>query len=189
MDDFLHNLRQGRKKAQTRSQGRYYKTRTKVHSYPANDLASTSGNVIGEQMEHIKGISESLESMAENQHLQVTLDERMVVAQENQAQALEVLSGSLTQLVDSVSAMITSLTESFSGAMHQERTLEPYAIPPNIDELIALSREESKTMIRELRDRGLSFEKIAKELNDRKIKTITGRGLWQAQTVYRLFKE
>ncbi len=189
MDDFLHNLRQGQKKAQNRGRRGYDKTHAKGRTYPARETASGPGNIRGDQTEQVKKISESLESVADNQHLQIALDERIAVAQEKQAQAMEALAGALTQLIDSVATMMTSVAEGAAPAVRQQKTLRPYALPPNIDELKALSRDEVKAMIGELRDTGLSYEKIANKLNDRKVRTITGRGIWRGQTVYRLFLE
>lgn len=185
MDDFLHNLRQEQKKAQNRDRSRHDKTRPKGRSYSTRNTAPASGKISGDQAEQFKKISESLASVADNQHLQIALSERIAVAQEKQAQAMDALSGVPTKLIDAVSIFITSLHEDTAQAVQQQ----PYAFPPNLDELKALSRDEVKVMIRELRDLGLSYEKIANKLNDRKIRTITGRGIWQAQTVYRLHLE
>ena len=189
MDDFLHNLRQGQKKHQSRGRRGYDKTQAKGRSYPARETVPAPGNLRGDQTKQVKKISESLESVADNQHLQIALDERIAVAQEKQALAMEALSGALTQLIDSVSTIMTSVAEGAPPAVRQQKTLRPYALPPDIDELTALSRDEIKAMISELRDTGLSYEKIANKLNDRKIRTITGRGIWRGQTVYRLFLE
>lgn len=189
MDDFLHNLRQGQKKAQNRGRRPYDKSRAKGRNYPAKEASPTPGNIRGDQTEQFAKIRESLESIADNQHLQIALEERKAVAQEKQAQALEGLSGALTQLIDAMTAMVTSAAgDGHLVAGHQE-VLKPYALPPNIDELEALTRDEIKSIISELRDTGLSYEKIANQLNDRKVRTITGRGIWRGQTVYRLFLE
>lgn len=189
MDDFLHNLRQGQKKAQNRGRRPYDKSRAKGRNYSAREASPTPGNIRGDQTEKFKKISESLESVADNQHLQIALSERMAAAQEKQALAMEVLSGALTQLVDAMTVMVTSAVENDHPGSSNQEILKPYALPPNIDELEALSRDEIKAVISEFRDTGLSYEKIANKLNDRKIRTITGRGIWRGQTVYRLFLE
>ena len=187
MDDFLHDLRQRQKKA--RGRGGQDKTPPKGRSYSTRKTAAASRNIRHDQAEQFKKIGESLESFADNQHLQIALDERIAVAQDKQAQALEALSGALTRLIDSISMVITSVADGVTSVAQQQRDLEPYAIPPNLDELKALSRGEVKAMIGELRGTGLSYQKIADKLNYRKIRTITGRGIWQGQTVYRLHLE
>ncbi len=189
MDDFLHNLRQGQKKAQNRGHRPYDKSRAKGRNYPAKEASPTPGNIRGDQTEQVTKIRESLESVADNQHLQIALDERIAVAQEKQAEALEAMSGALTQLIDGITGMMTSTAEATGPVVRQQRTLKPYAMPSNIDELVARSRDEIKAMISELRATGLSYEKIANQLNDHGIRTITGRGIWRGQTVYRLFLE
>lgn len=189
MDDFLHNLRQGQKKAQNRGHRPYDKSRARGRNYPAKEASPTQGNIRGDQEEQFKKIRESLESIADNQHLQIALDERVAVAQEKQAEALEALSGALVQLIEGISGVMTSTAEDTGPAIRQQRTLKPYAMPSNIDELEARSRDEIKAIISELRTTGLSYEKIANQLNDRGIRTITGRGIWRGQTVYRLFLE
>lgn len=189
MDDFLHNLRQGQKKAQNRGRRPYDKSRAKGRNYPAREASPAPGNIRGDQIEQFTKIRESLESVADNQHLQIALDERIAVAQEKQARAMEALSGSLTQLIDAMTGMMTSAVEGGGPVESQQRTPKPYAMPSNVDDLEALSRDEIKAMISELRTTGLSYEKIANQLNDRGIRTITGRGIWRGQTVYRLFLE
>lgn len=189
MDDFLHNLRQGQKKAQNRSHRSYDKSRGRGRNYPARDASPTQGNIRGDQEEQFKKIRESLESVADNQHLQIALDERIAVAQEKQARAMETLSDSLTQLIEAMTGVMTSALEYNGPAIRQQRTPKPYAMPSNVDELEALSRDEIKAIISELRDTGLSYEKIANQLNNRGIRTITGRGIWRGQTVYRLYLE
>ena len=189
MDDFLHNLRQGQKKAQSRGHRSYDKGRARGRNYPAREAPPTPGNIRGDQEEQIKKIRESLESIADNQHLQIALDERIAKAQEKQAQALETLSGSFTQLIDALTGMMSSTVMEDGPAVRKQKTPKPYAMPANIDELEALSRDEIKAIISELRATGLSYEKIANQLNDRGIRTITGRGIWRGQTVYRLFLE
>jgi transposase len=52
------------------------------------------------------------------------------------------------------------------------------------------SKREIKVleMMRELRGKGFSYEKIATSLNAMKIKTKRGRGKWYAHTVYKILK-
>jgi hypothetical protein len=40
-----------------------------------------------------------------------------------------------------------------------------------------------------MRDQRLSYDKIASEFEIRQIPTLSGRGQWRGQTIYRLFKE
>ena len=56
-------------------------------------------------------------------------------------------------------------------------------------EVEAAEGESVMDMIKQLRDAGLSFEKIAQQLDEDSVPTPSGRGRWRGQTVSKLLKE
>lgn len=67
---------------------------------------------------------------------------------------------------------------------------DPTSDPVNHEQApTAVSKEDLMAMIREMRATGLAFEKIAGELEQRKIPTVSGRGKWRGPAVSKLLKE
>jgi len=50
-------------------------------------------------------------------------------------------------------------------------------------------RSNAMKVIKAQRKKGLSFEKIARYLESRKIPTFSGKGKWRGQTVHKLYKK
>ena len=188
MNDFLHNLRSGKFKRNDRG-GRPYKDpqhRGSQWRGDANGRKSphhSSSDVILEVNKALKDIAASHRRFADAYESKVRADERKAAAMESIAEVLMQRFGSDLEPIeenreeDRVDS--ESKSEPDTPAIHAEQTVKT----------TDFDREKLLTNILELRKEGMSFEKIAQQLESREIPTLSGKGTWRGPAISKLCKE
>ena len=189
MNDFLHNLRNAKDKRFDRNRRPYDN-----NQYPGVDRAN--GNYRkkimprnGDLLEALPAIKKLLEDVSENQ-------KRLAVAEERKAAALERIADHFfkpapeemsneDQPMAETAAAEPDRTDATTA--DPDRTEAVTAEPDRTDaQSTAMDREKLVALIRELREKGLSFEKVARELQAQGIPTVSGRGTWRGPLASRL---
>ena len=200
MSDFLHNLRNGnvgnrydrpRKNYENqqyrpmdRHQGRDKRSGAQRKTHPS------------EQLTLIKKI---LEEIQESQRELVRSARERATAEKRMADALEAIAGRLagTLVADAPNPDPMPLeaeptvpaAEAAPEISPAPEPVEPAGGPEPAVEAIPDRREAALAAIHQLREQGLTYEKIARQLEAEKIPTISGRGRWRGQAVSKLLAE
>ena len=178
MSDFLHNLRTGNLKRMDRPRKNYDNPQHR-NQHDRNYGKDRKGNYHKKAHtgDHLHEIKKQLEGMART-------IENNLKAQEKTAAALERIAAVLEATTGIVPAPAAIRNDSAAQAVAPEVVPEPEQEPS------AANRPEETLLatISALRKDGLSFEKIAAELEDRQIPTVSGRGQWRGQAVSKFLK-
>ena len=181
MSDFLHNLRTGNLKPRYDRPRKNYDNPQHRNQNDRNFGKDRKGNYqkkvhTGDQLQEIK---KHLESIAQTVESNFKAQEKAAVALERIAAVLEAATG-----VKAAGATVRNESPA-------QTTAEPQATPePAKDpETPTLSKDVLLATITEMRNDGVSFEKIAAELEKRGIPTVSGRGKWRGPAVSKLLKE
>ena len=175
MSDFLHNLRTGNMKRYDRPRKNYDNPQYRQHSKDRKGNYQKkvhSGDQLLEMKKHLERIAQTVENNFKAQ-------EKAAAALERIAVALEAVAGIKT-------ADTTIRTDDTAQATAEPLTAAETAKDP---ETPALAKEVLLATITEMRNDGISFEKIAAELEKREIPTLSGRGKWRGPAVSKLLKE
>ena len=188
MNDFLHNLRNNKDKRFDRNRRPY-----DSNQYPGVDRAN--GNYRkkmiprnGDLTESLPAIKKLLEDISENQKRIANAEERKATALERIADHFfkpvpEMLSEEQPVASPAVEAAVAETDHTEPAVAETDRTEAATAEPDRTDAKPApTDREKTVALIRELRAKGLSFEKVARELQAQGIPTVSGRGImaWAA---------
>ena len=185
MDDFLHNLRTGKDKRYDRSRRDYNSPQYRSVDRQNNMDRRKKGGYRPQSSEQayqsiikiLPGVKTLLESMAEAQTQQMQLEKRKALALETIAVCLKKMNG-LEDIADA------------DALSAKEEPLEQTSSLESVDgDSSSPESEDRVSIIRRLRDNGLSFEKIAQQLDADGVPTPSGRGKWRGQTVSKLLKE
>jgi len=181
MSDFLHNLRTGNLKPRYDRPRKNYDNPQHRNQNDRNFGKDRKGNYqkkvhTGDQLQEIK---KHLESIAQTVESNFKAQEKAAVALERIATVLEAATG------------IKAAGEAVRDESPAQTAAEPQATPePAKDpETPTLSKDVLLATITEMRNDGVSFEKIAAELEKRGIPTVSGRGKWRGPAVSKLLKE
>lgn len=180
MSDFLHNLRTGNIKRFDRPRKNYDKPQYR-HPHDRQHGKDRKGNYhkkahTGEQLQEIK---KYIEGMAK------TIEDNLK-AQEKVASALD----RIATVLEANAGLSRADTGQADAGPEPPAFADPTSDPVNHEQApTAVSKEDLMAMIREMRATGLAFEKIAGELEQRKIPTVSGRGKWRGPAVSKLLKE
>jgi len=188
MDDFLHNLRTGKDK-------RYDRTRRNYDSPPYRSMDRQNGGMdrrkkggykqqnsdqaymtISKVLPVLKTL---LESITEDRKQATHLEERKTVALETIASCLKKMTGADADL-----AVVTAEMD----AAEEAEAHETLSTDPAEDAQNGIGDAATMDVIKNLREEGFSFEKIAQQLDDKGIPTPSRRGKWRGQTVSKLLK-
>jgi len=174
MDDFLYNVRTGNMKNMDKSRRRFDNNRYKSpNQQPARDKRKGYVNYRSLSTDQFSALKDMMASISGHQ-------ERQTVAMEKIADLLENLvkmpSVPVADVISSHSSP-TAMVDSADAAVEMEPSGQP------------ITRAEMVALIHQMRNQGLSYEKIADEFELKQISTLSGRGKWRGQTIYRLFKE
>jgi len=186
MNDFLHSLRTGKDKRYDRTRRGHdqsqYRTgdrhagndRRKRTNYSKSNIAENAYVTIAKLLPSVKTLLETVVSGQKDYR----------EAQERQAAAMESIAMSLRKIAgeDMAAPHVNA---------QQERALEEPAgtIESDVSEHTQTIVEmDAIEMMKKLRDQGLSYDKIARQLEDENISTPSGRGKWRGQTVSKLLK-
>ena len=125
--------------------------------------------------EALKIIKERLQHISDTQDRMAALQEKSLLAEERQAEAMERVAACVTQLIDASSAPETK-------ADMPENTRQT-------EEAVDKEGPSAFETIKHMRDSGVTFGKIADHLNGEGIPTITGADLWNRMSVSKYYKE
>lgn len=194
MDDFLHNLRSGKLKQADRN--RSYNDPQYKGGQRRNAMDRRKREL--ETFERLNAVKEVLETISKTQQRMATAYESRTRAEERKARALEVLAQNVYRMVNPDAEDIDTLFPPEPVA-----EIEPPAQEEAADEG-ATSSEDTKQqrtklsdkdrkvlfgMIVQLRNEGISWEKIARQIADQGYPTSTGRGIWRGITAKNLYEK
>ena len=175
MNDFLHSLRTGKDK-------RYDRTRKGNDNLPYRPGDRHNSMDKRKRGNYAKG------NIAENAYVTIakllppvkTLLETIVAAKamEDVALYLKKLTGTGNGESDPIELQNEAAEPS-----------TPVLIPEDMDEVPAPDEVTAVDMIRDMRAQGLSYDKIARQLDMDNIPTPSGRGKWRGQAVSKLLKQ
>ncbi len=195
MSDFLHNLRTGNLKRFDRPRKNYDNPQHR-HQHDRQHHKDRKGNYhkkvhTGDQLQDIKKHIE----------LMVQISEKSLKAQDKAAAALERIAAAFEATAGIEPANSTEPLDSQAPPVPEpaapkpadpkpvdpkpvdlEQTLETAPPPP-----VGSETDLMETIV-SLRSSGASFEKIARELEAKKVPTASGRGKWRGQAVSKLLK-
>ena len=179
MSDFLHNLRTGNMKRFDRPRKNYDNPQYR-HQHDRQHNKDRKGNYhkkvhTGDQLQEIK---KHLERIAQTVENNFKTQEKTAATLERIATALEAAAGMKT-------AGATPHAEDITQTAAERRTNPETDKNP---ETPALEEDVLLATITEMRNNGVSFEKIATELEKREIPTLSGRGKWRGPAVSKLLK-
>ena len=183
MSDFLHNLRTGNIKRFDRPRKNYDNPQYRHPQDRQYNNKERKGNYqkkvhTGEQL---KEINKHLEMISQTMENNLAAQEKTVSALERIGTVLET-SNSLKSVGSVFCDLNTNqIAKNTADALLKTGITEP-------DPVIS-SKEELLVTINALRATGASYEKIASELENRQIPTVSGRGRWRGQAVSKILKE
>jgi len=176
MSDFLHNLRTGNIKRFDRPRKNYDNPQYRQHSKDRKGNYHKKAHT-GEQLQEIKKYMEGLaKTVEENFKVQA----RAAAALERIAAVLE-NSANIGPVADTAPESAPRQPLAASQPIPEANTGEQPTASDTKEDLLAL--------IRSMRNSGATFEKIAGELEQRQVPTISGRGKWRGPAVSKLLKE
>jgi len=177
MDDFLYNVRTGNMRNMDKSNRRYDNNRYKNQNRQPGKDRRKGGYVNYRSLstDQFSTLKEVLGTLTKNQ--------------ERQTVALEKIAESLAKLISTVSLPKTETpppSPDVDVGVSETATEPATETKPNST---PQTRTEMVGLIHQLREQGLSYEKIADIFEVKQISTLSGRGKWRGQTICRLFKE
>ena len=215
MNDFLHSLRSNKDKRFDRNRRNYespgYRPNDRMNS---SDNRRRKGSYRPQQNEQAQAyaainkllptIKSLLESQNEDRKKLIEAEERKAAAMESIASFLRQLSGGAVDalpVLDSIESLCendtcepvqeeAALVPDDDGIQAEEKQVDPEekSIAAETGTPKTLQRAELTDMILGLREQGLSYEKIARHLEENQIPTISGRGKWRGQAVSKLIQ-
>lgn len=188
MDDFLHNLRTGKNKPFERKRRTYDNPHSRFQDRQGNRNRRPPHPTRDFSNETLAAIRKVLDEISGNQKRMAEISSRRVAVEERKAEALEALVGHLQEtsaLAESAPPMAPQPPA--APAPQASEAAAPGAVPAA--ETHVLSRPEIVARIKTHRRAGLSYEKVARKLEEEGVQTLSGRGRWRGQTIYRLDRE
>ena len=165
MDDFLHNLRSGKLKQSDRGR-RDYSDYKGPQRRAGSERRRTDyyAKVTGENFALVK---DALESLAEQQ--------------KRIADALETIAARMTLPSDGAAPQAPKPSTATKDAVLPAKADEkwPSAGPKLVDQ----DRPRLVRLIASMRENGQSWEKIARQLIDKSVPTVSGKGTWRGVAV------
>ena len=182
MSDFLHNLRTGNIKRYDRPRKNYDNPQYR-NQHDRQYSKDRRGNYhkkmhTGDQLLEIK---KQLDSIGQAAERSLKIQEKAASALDRIAIALEAAAGIEPRL----QAAPDTHREQQASPPVKEISKPVQAVPAPREP----SEKSLLATITNMRNDGFSFEKIAAELESRKIQTVSGRGKWRGQAVSKLLKD
>lgn len=184
MNDFLHNLRSGKFKRNDKN-SRSYKDPQQRGSQWRGDAEgrksphNASSDVVLEINKALKDIAASHRRFADAFESKVKADERKAAAMESIAVFLKQRFASGLESIREYRSASESKSEPDFPAIYAEQTVK----------ITEFDREKLLTNILELRKEGVSFEKIAQQLESTGVPTLSGKGTWRGPAISKLCKD
>ena len=190
MDDFLHNLRMSKDRRFERSR-KPYDNQAYKKGRPTDNRKGNFRKQGGEQLtnllnETIPEIKSKLDELIDQQKRIAIAGERSAEAEERKALAIEQIAQALSR---------------FGQLSGGDATIQPELGKPPLalirgrsetdenDESGDQAADETIDIIQSMRAQGLSFIKIAEDLNSQNVPTPTGRGKWRGPLVSKVCNE
>ena len=187
MDDFLHNLRMSKDRRFDRNRKPYdnqnYKKGRMTDNRRGNYRKPPAGDQLANLLnENLPELKTKLAELVEQQKKIAAAGERRASAEERKASAMEQIADALNHSKKesiperSEDPAPLSLVESMPAAGQDEDSLSS-------------SDNTTIDLIQAMRARGLSYSKIAEDLNAQNRPTASGRGKWRGPMVSKLCRE
>jgi len=179
MNDFLHSLRNNNHNS-NHNQKRYERPRRHYDNQQYGNNDRKSGNYRSHHhknnadTETLNAIRKTLETIADGQQAMVDLGERRAQAEERKAAAIENIA---EHVINWLSQLPATGFGHPGGAAHKSAAGTVVLDP---------RRQALVDKVKGLRAEGLSYEKIAQQLENENVPTLSGRGRWRGQTIHRL---
>ncbi len=133
--------------------------------------------------EMLTTIKDQLQKISQNQKRMADLQERSAVAEERKANAMEQLVEHLKQwFVPSTGVSVEAETVAETPSVPRKET-------PETVETVTEEGTSLLVTITDMREKGITFGKIADHLNGEGVPTTSGADLWNRLTVSKFYKE
>jgi len=175
MSDFLHNLRTGNMKRYDRPRKNYDNPQYRQHGKDRKGNYQKKVHT-GDQLQEMK---KYLERIAQTVESNFKAQEKAAASLERIAVALEAAAG--------IKPADTTIRPDDAVQIETEPQTAPE--PAKDPETHTNEKDVLLATITKMRNDGVSFEKIAAELDKREIPTLSGRGKWRGPAVSKLLKE
>jgi len=188
VDDFLHNLRMQKGRAFERGRKPYdshsYKKGRSSDNRKGN-YRKTSGveQVTNLLKENLPELKIKLDELIEQQKRLAVAGERRALAEERKASAIEQIADAFGRTGE------FPLPEAPQEKTENQPPLSLIEPSPEADENERASDNTIIDFIQAMRARGLSYSKIADDLNSQNMPTSSGRGKWRGPMVSKLCRE
>lgn len=189
MDDFLHNLRTGKNKTYDRNRKPYDN-----NVYKSPDRQNAGDNRRRETFqrtgsaEHLTAIKKLLEDLTDTQKRLIEIEEKRATSEERIATALEIIStGIFTRKPENSAPHPEAEFSAPSDA--NKNTASDNSANTGVETQRSLEREQLVELISSMRKEQMSFEKIARNLEQQGISTLSGKGAWRSQAVAKLCQQ
>ena len=184
MDDFLYKLRNAKKKTG------YDRTRRGQDNYAPHGERNKGRmkkppQAVSVGFDHLSAIRRALESISQNQKQLLDAERLRREIEERKALALEKIAAFIGQLKEK--RKFPEDTPEIAGKARE--AAQTAGKEPEAPAAARADRDRVLKIIHGLRQEGQTYEHIARHLETRKIPTLSGRGKWRGQTIYRLYKE
>jgi hypothetical protein len=202
MSEFLQNLRAKQNKRYDGNRRQYsnpqYQDRRNEkdnRKYPGG--ATASETLSAALVENLPVIKKILEGISENQKRLADAEDRRAQAEERKATVLESILDYAKQYfgagmnlcgINTINKTAEKPQENVMASKETIMESEPSAESESTDPLIP-GREEVLAMIGDMREKGSTYDQIAKHLETAGIATFSRKGQWRGQTVHRLYQK
>ena len=204
MSEFLQNLRAKQNKRYDGNRRQYpnpqYQDRRSEKDNRKNQVVATAVESLSAALiENLPLIKTVLEGISENQKRLADAEDRRARAEERKAMVMENIFEYAKQYIASginipdVGVIKTTAAAENPGdiSVSSDQPVvapEPQVEPENIEPSLP-SREEVLAMIGDMREKGSTYDQIAKHLETSGIPTFSRKGQWRGQTVHRLYQK
>lgn len=202
MSEFLQNLRAKQNKRFDGNRRQYpnaqYQDRRngKDNRKQQQAVATAVETLSGTLVENLPVIRTILEAIAENQKIMAEAEDRRARAEERKAEIMENIFDYAKQWIvgnldlSGIEAIKvkTETAKDMDLPKKEELCVSP-PVEPETSDFESPSREEVLNKIYSLRENGLTYDQIAKQLETETIPTFSRKGKWRGQTVHRLYQK
>jgi hypothetical protein len=202
MSEFLQNLRAKQNKRYDGNRRQYpnpqYQDRRNEKDNRKHQVVTTAVETLSTALvDNLPLIKTILEGISENQKKLADAQDRRARAEERKAAVLEDIFDFAKQYIGAgmnlsgINTIITTTENSNDMEMLSKETVvesEPQVESENTD-LELPGRDEVLAMIGDMREKGSTYDQIAKHLETAGIPTFSRKGQWRGQTVHRLYQK
>ncbi len=187
MDNFLYNIRNNSNNNNRFDRNRKgYDGNRNYEKHNNRDKKTGNYRKNGAGSDQLPAIKKLIEDFLTDYKHGLELEERIAKAEERKADAIEKIADMLvTKARPNMPFPAEELPEEKPA---EELPAEKLAEKLPEDKPVEYNREKINKLISDMRRDGLSYEKIALNLEESGVPTLSGRGKWRGQTVYRLCK-